>query len=165
MFFKKPKEEKQQEYLVFDNYPFKLVIIQVLMYDLGLMEKFQGGDLYFQKYKDVSCVSDEEAVKRLMPFIKSADRYFKELKIPRELSEYVKGDILVSENNEIYYQINPQFLDYDEYFDMGEYFLKDISQREIEQFPHISSFSFDMGEIIPESLMIKLESFKIDVNQ
>ena len=164
MFFKKKKEESQQEFLVFDNYPFKLAVIQILMYDLKLVEKFHGGDDYFEKYKDVSNVSDEEAVKRLVPFIERADEFFREIKIPQELSKYIKGDILISENDEIYYQINPQFLDYDEYFSMEEFFIKDISEREISQFPHIKSITFNMGTEIPQSLAEKLRGLGIEVN-
>lgn len=50
------KENKQQsEFLIFDNYPFKLAVIQLLMYELELLgSKYNGGNEYFEQYKDVA---------------------------------------------------------------------------------------------------------------
>ncbi|MCI9608982.1 MAG: hypothetical protein HFG07_01980 [Oscillibacter sp.] len=45
--------------LLFDNYPFKLAVIQELMYEQSRLGKpyRKGGDQYFERYPDAAEVS------------------------------------------------------------------------------------------------------------
>ena len=62
----KKKDETKDDFLLFDNYPFKLAVIQQLMYEQEVLEnKYKGGDRYFEIYTDAAEVSDEESINRL----------------------------------------------------------------------------------------------------
>lgn len=75
---------------LFDNYPFKLAVIQQLMYEQEVLEdKYRGGDQYFEVYKDAAEVSDEESINRLKPYIEQGNNFFKTLKIPYALADKV----------------------------------------------------------------------------
>lgn len=160
------KENKQQsEFLIFDNYPFKLAVIQLLMYELELLgSKYNGGNEYFEQYKDVAEVSAEESIKRLKPYIEKGNQYFKELKISCSFADKVT-ELYVGEEIDVYYQINPQWLDFDEYFEVGKDFdIIDISEKEIKQFPNLKSITFNMYHEPPEQLIEKIKSWGIEVN-
>ena len=52
--------------LIFDNYPFKLAVIQQLMYESDLLgDKYYGGDQYFETYGDVSHIPERVCLDRL----------------------------------------------------------------------------------------------------
>lgn len=159
------EHKKQSEFLIFDNYPFKLAVIQLLMYELELLgSKYNGGDAYFEQYEDFAEVSEEESIKRLEPYIEKGNQYFKELKIPCSFADKVT-ELYVGEEIDVYYQINPQGLDFDEYFEDGKDFdIVDISEKEIKQFPNLKSITFNMYHEPPEQLIEKLKSWGIEVN-
>lgn len=160
----KKNDKPEEKYLTFDHEPFKLAIMQVLMYDLELLgDKYTGGDDYFARYKDAAEVSEEESLKRLGPYIERARRFFREFPVPCSLAERVTR-LYMGEENEIYYQINPQWEDFDEYFEDGKDFdITDVSQRELRQFPNLKSVFFNMYHNPPEELVRKLESWGIEV--
>ena len=160
----KKKEKPEDDFLIFDHDPFKLAVMQQLMYDLELLgDKYTGGDDYFARYKDAAEASEEESIKRLKPYIEAGMRFFREYPVPRSLAEKVTR-LYMGEENEIYYQINPQWEDFDEYFEDGKDFdVTGISERELRQFPNLKSIFFNMYHNPPEELVRKLESWGIEV--
>lgn len=157
--------EPEKEFLIFDNYPFKLAVIQQLMYEHPLLgDKYSGGDRYFEVYTDAAEVSDEESISRLKPYIEQGNRFFRELNIPRSLADKVT-ELYSGEELDIYYQINPQWLDFDDYFDDGKDFdITDISEREIRQFPNLKTITFNMYHTPSEELIQKIIGWGIEVN-
>lgn len=156
----------ENEYLEFDHLPFKLAVIEVLMYENNLLGKpYNGADEYFERYKsDYVTVSDEESIRRLEEYIKRGNKFFTELKIPRSLAPKIRY-LYVGEELNVYGNINPQYLDFDDYFDNGAAFdITDISEREIKQFPNLEGFTFNMYHDPPEELLRKLESWGIEIN-
>ncbi len=155
----------EESMLLFDNYPFKLAVIQELMYEQSRLGKpyRKGGDQYFERYPDAAEVSEEESLRRLEPYIQQANRFFRELKIPCSLAEYITK-LYVGEELEVYYQINPQWMDFDEYFEDGKDFdITDISEREIRQFPNLASITFNMYHTPSEELVEKLKRWGFQV--
>ena len=143
----------------FDNFPFKLAVVQVLMYDLGLLgEPYRGGDSYMDRCKeDLATVSDEISIQRLLPHIQEAEAYFRELRIPAALAGRIQK-LYVGEELEIYYQINPQWEDFDEYFESGRAFdITAVTEREIRQLPNLRELIFNMPNAPPEELLRQLE--------
>lgn len=64
----------------------------------------------------------------------------------------------------MYYQINPQWMDFDEYFEDGKDFdITDISERELRQFPNLTSITFNMYHAPSGELVEKLRSWGIEV--
>lgn len=150
-------------YLEFDSFPFKLAVTQVLMYDLRLLgEPYRGGDDYMERYADdLETVSDEVSIQRLLPHIEEAEAYFKALKIPAALAGYIER-LYVGEELDIYYQINPQWGDFDEYFEDGKAFdVTEVTEREIKQFPNLKEFFFNMYNDPPEELLRQLSRWGI----
>lgn len=152
------------EFLVFDNFPFKLAVIQQLMYEFGLLgDKYYGGDHYFETYGDVSLVSEKVSVSRLKPFIEQGNQFFQALNIPRSLADRVT-ELYVGEELDVYYQINPQWLDFEDYYDDGADFdIVAISERELKQFPNLKSITFNMYHTPPDELVDQLEAMGIKV--
>lgn len=151
-------------YLIFDNYPFKLAVIQQLMYEADLLgSKYNGGDQYFEAYGDVSDVSERVSIDRLMPYIEQGNHFFESLNIPRALADKVTK-LYVGEELDVYYHINPQWLDFEEYFDDGADFdILAISERELKQFPNLKSIVFNMYHTPPDALITQLEESGIEV--
>ena len=66
--FGKKKDSDNGGFLKFDNYPFKLLVIQVLMYDKKLLKpEYLGGDQFFEKNEDLDELSEKEAISRCFP--------------------------------------------------------------------------------------------------
>jgi len=150
-------------YLEFDSLPFKLAVTQVLMYDLRLLgEPYLGGDAYMERYKDdLETVSDEVSIQRLLPHIEEAEAYFRALKIPAALAGHIEK-LYVGEELEIYDQINPQWGDFDEYFQNGKSFdITEVTEREVRQFPNLKGFFFNMTNDPPEALLRRLNQWGI----
>ena len=82
----------ENEYLEFEHLPFKLAVIEVLMYQNKLLgEPYNGANEYFERYKaDYVTVSDEESIRRLEEYIERGNNYFTELKIPRSLAPKIR---------------------------------------------------------------------------
>lgn len=166
-FFGKIKKDKSLEegFLAFDNFQFKLAVVQVLMYEKGLLgTPYNGGDQYFDEYADVADVTDEIAIERLKPYIEKGTHFFEELQIPCSFANEVT-EIYVGEELDVYYHINPQWIDYDDFFEDGKDFdIVDISEAEIRQFPKLKSITFNMFHEPPMELVEKLQKWDIEVN-
>lgn len=156
-----PVPPEEERYLEFDNFPFKLAVVQELMYEQGLLgEPYRGGDEFMERYADdLETVSEETAIQRLLPHIQEAEEYFRQLKIPAGLAGRIKG-LYVGEELDIYYQINPQWGDFECFEDGVAFDIKDITEREIRQFPNLKeALFFNMYHDPPEELIQKLESW------
>lgn len=152
-------------FLVFDNYPFKLAVIQQLMYESDLLgNKYYGGDQYFETYGDVSNVSERVSIDRLIPYIEQGNHFYESLNIPQSLADKVT-ELYVGEELDVYYHINPQWLDFEDYFDDGADFdIVAISERELKQFPNLKTITFNMYHTPPEELVEQLEARGIQVD-
>lgn len=153
------------EFLVFDNLPFKLTVIEVLMYELKLLgEPYNASDEFFERYaEDYLTVSEEEALRRLDEYIERGMRYFTELKIPRLLAPKIHY-LYTGEEMSVYGSINPQWLDFEKYEDGAMFAITDISEREIKQFPNLKGITFNMYLDPPEELLRRLEGWNIEIN-
>ena len=154
-----PAEEER--YLEFDSFPFKLAVVQELMYEQKLLgEPYRGGDAFMERYAgDLETISEETALQRLLPHIEEAEAYFRALKIPASLAGQIKS-LYVGEELDIYYQINPQWGDFDCFEDGAAFDIKDITEREIRQFPNLKeALFFNMYHDPPEALLQKLEGW------
>lgn len=110
---------------------------------------------------DLETVSDEVSIQRLLPHIKEAEAYFKALKIPAALAGHIEK-LYVGEELEIYYQINPQWGDFDKYFENGKAFdITEITEREVRQFPSLKEFLFNMPNDPSEELLRQLNQWGI----
>lgn len=154
-----------EPFLIFDNYPFKLAVIQQLMYESDLLgNKYYGGDQYFETYGDVSNVSERVSIDRLIPYIEQGNQFYESLNIPRSLADKVT-ELYVGEELDVYYHINPQWLDFEDYFDDGADFdIVAISERELKQFPNLKTITFNMYHTPPEELVEQLEELGIEVD-
>lgn len=155
----------ESEFLVFDNLPFKLTVIEVLMYQLKLLgEPYNAMDEFFERYaEDYLTVSEEESLSRLEEYIERGTRYFSELQIPRELAPKICY-LYTGEEMSVYGNINPQWLDWEKYEDGAMFAITDISEREIKQFPNLEGITFNMYLDPPEELLRKLEDWGIEIN-
>lgn len=161
----KPEAKPETEpALVFDHLPFKLAVVQQLMYDQALLgEPYRGGDQYFERYTDAEEASEEESIRRLEPYIERGTQYFRDLRIPASLADRIR-ELYVGDDLEIYYQINPQCLDFDEYFEDGRDFdITEISEEELRQFPRLTRITFNRYRDPPEALVRKLRERGIEV--
>lgn len=155
-----------KEYLEFDNLPFKLAVIEVLMYEHKLLgEPYNGADEYFERYEaDYVTASEEESIRRLKEYIERGNKFFFELKIPCSLAPGIRF-LYSGEEMKVYGNINPQYLDFEKYFDWGADFdITDISEREIKQFPNLEGITFNMYHDPPKELICKLEGWGIKIN-
>lgn len=155
----------ESEFLVFDNLPFKLTVIEVLMYELKLLgEPYNAADEFFERYKsDYVTASEEESLRRLEEYIERGTKFFTELKIPRSLAPQIRY-LYTGEEMSVYGNINPQWLDWEKYEDGAMFAITDISEREIKQFPNLEGFTFNMYLDPPEKLLRKLKSRGIEIN-
>ena len=156
----------EKTYLEFEHLPFKLAVIQVLMYEKKcILPEYQGGDLFFEQNPDFEDLPESQAIARLEQHIQEALACFQALKIPCSLAEEIRflysGDEL-----DVYYHVNPQWLDYDEYFDDGRLFdITDISEAEIRQFPNLKAIQFNMVHDPPAALIRKLHQWGIETTE
>ena len=155
----------ESEFLVFDNLPFKLTVIEVLMYELKLLgEPYNALDEFFERYKaDYMTVSEEESLRRLEEYIERGTKFFTELKIPRSLAPKIRY-LYTGEEMSVYGNINPQCLNGRKYDDGAMFAITDISEREIKQFPNLEGITFNMYIDPPEELLKKLEGWGVEIN-
>lgn len=155
----------ESEFLEFDNLPFKLMVIEVLMYELKLLgEPYNAADEFFERYEsDYLTVSEEESLRRLEEYIERGTKYYTELKIPRSLAPKIHY-LYTGEEMDVYGNINPQWLDWEKYEDGAMFSVTDISEREIKQFPNLEGIIFNMYLDPPEELLRKLEGWGIEIN-
>ena len=117
-------EKSTEDMLHFDNLNFKLAIIQVLMYDLKLLNtEFDIYDFADRYKEDIDTDSDT--------VIESAMSFFKNLEIPKRLAPDVEA-IYMDGGNDVYMNIIPQWDGEDGSFDLNE-----ITLTELQQFPNL----------------------------
>lgn len=155
----------ESEFLEFDNLPFKLMVIEVLMYEMELLgEPYTGGDDFLEEYKsDIDTISDEECIARIKLFIERGTKFFTELKIPSSLASKIRY-LYTGEEMSVYYHMIPLWLDFEEFDDGAAFAVTDISEREIKQFPNLEGITFNMYLDPPDELVKKLEGWGIEVN-
>lgn len=94
-------EKSTEDMLHFNNLNFKLAIIQVLMYDLKLLNtEFDIYDFADRYKEDIDTDSDT--------VIESAMSFFKNLEIPKRLAPDVEA-IYMDGGNDVYMNIIPQW--------------------------------------------------------
>ena len=141
--------------LKFDNFNFKLCIIQVLMYEKKLLKpKF---DIYeFAKcYPTREINIEEEGYDPIKPAIE----YFKKLEIPSSLASEIE-EIIMDGGNDIYCQIFPFWDGEDGYFD-----LKRVSDAELSQFANLKHMILmNSPENLSKTLINRLKKHGISHN-
>lgn len=115
----------EEDVLEFDNFNFKLAIIQVLMYDLEVLSPSFDIFDFAEEYEGEEI--DTESFDPIEPAID----FFKELQIPKKLAEKVE-EIYMDGGSEIFLNIIPQWDGEDEFFDLSE-----VSEKELAQFPNL----------------------------
>ena len=140
----------EEGYLQFDNFNFKLAIIQELMYDINVLQPEFDIYEFAKEYKGEAIDTESETV------IEPALEYFKNLQIPKSLAKEV-GAFYMDGGNEVYMNIIPQWDGEDGYFD-----LNDVSLTELRQFPNLTEATiltddFDKIKKIFDAAGIKVE--------
>ena len=140
----------EEGYLQFDNFNFKLAIIQELMYDLNVLQPEFDIYEFAKEYKGEEIDTESDTV------IEPALEYFKNLQIPKSLAKEV-GSFYMDGGNEVYMNIIPQWDGEDGYFD-----LNDVSLAELRQFPNLTEATvltddFDKIKKIFDEAGIKVE--------
>ena len=140
----------EEGYLKFDNFNFKLAIIQELMYDINVLQPEFDIYEFAKEYKGEVIDTESDTV------IEPALDYFKNLQIPKSLAKEV-GSFYMDGGNEVYMNIIPQWDGEDGYFD-----LNDVSLAELRQFPNLTEATiltddFDKIKKIFDAAGIKVE--------
>ena len=142
--------------LSFDNFNFKLCIIQVLMYEKKLLKP--EFDIYeFAKcYPPREINIDEEGYDPIKPAV----NYFKKLEIPVSLATEIE-EIIMDGGNDIYTQICPFWDGEDDCFD-----LKKVSDEELSQFANLKRVKLmNSPENITKTLINRLKRCGIQVKE
>lgn len=140
----------KEEVLEFDNFNFKLAIIQVLMYDLEVLEPYFDIFDFAEQYEGKEI--DVESYEPIRPAL----NFFKKLPIPKRLAEKVEEIDMYG--SEIYMNIIPQWDGEDGYFDLNQ-----ISVNELKQFANLKKATI-MSENYDEVSQV-FKNFGIDVTQ
>ena len=140
----------EEGYLQFDNFNFKLAIIQELMYDINVLQPEFDIYEFAKEYKGEEIDTESDTV------IEPALEYFKNLQIPKSLAKEV-GSFYMDGGNEVYMNIIPLWDGEDGYFD-----LNDVSLAELRQFPNLTEATiltddFDKIKKIFDAAGIKVE--------
>ncbi|MBO5004010.1 MAG: hypothetical protein J6D03_01905 [Clostridia bacterium] len=157
-------EEKNRKYelnhledpiLKFDNFNFKLCIIQELMYEKNLLlprfDAYEFAEEYDKREIDI----EEEGYEP----IKEIVEWFEKIEIPVSMASHIE-EIVMDGGNEIYTQIIPFWDGEDDYFDV-----KDISENEIKQLPNLKRIillpSKDNAKLIEKLKQYGIEADKV----
>ena len=140
----------EEGYLQFDNFNFKLAIIQELMYDINVLQPEFDIYEFAKEYKGEEIDTESDTV------IEPALDYFRNLQIPKSLAKEV-GSFYMDGGNEVYMNIIPLWDGEDGYFD-----LNDVSLAELRQFPNLTEATvltddFDKIKKIFDAAGIKVE--------
>ena len=121
-------EQPDEECLVFDNFNFKLAVIQELMYEQEVLKPYF--DIYdYAQFKKAKWNLD--TIKN----VRGAVNFFKELPIPVSMAEKVER-ILMDGGNNIYLNIAPCWDGEDERFDLDK-----LSEAELKQVPNLKKMT------------------------
>lgn len=140
----------KEEVLEFDNFNFKLAIIQVLMYELEVLEPYFDIYDFAEQYEGKEI--DTESTKAPRPVV----NFFTKLPIPKRLAEQVL-EIDMDGGNEIYANIIPQWDGEDEYFDLNS-----ITEKELKQFPNLKKATIMSGKYEEVSEVFKGMGIEVD---
>ena len=144
----------EEPILKFDNFNFKLCIIQELMYNKNvLLPKFDAYD-FAEEYDKRKIDIEEEGYEP----IKEIVDWFKKIEIPISLASCIEK-IRMDGGNEIYTQIIPFWDGEDDFFD-----IKEITEDEIKQFPNLKKITLLPSENNIEIIQ-KLESYGIKADE
>ena len=144
----------EEQILKFDNFNFKLCIIQELMYNKNLLlPKFDVYD-FAEEYDKREIDIEEEGYEP----IKEIVDWFQKIEIPISLASYIEK-IRMDGGNEIYTQIIPFGDGEDDYFD-----IKEISEDEIKQFPNLKKITLLPSEN-NKKIIKKLEFYGIKADE
>jgi hypothetical protein len=144
-------EQPDEECLFFDNFNFKLAVIQELMYEQEVLKPYF--DIYdYAKFKKAKWNLD--TIKN----VRGAVNFFKELPIPVSMAEKVER-ILMDGGNNIYLNIAPCWDGEDERF-----YIDKLSEAELKQFPNLKKMTVMTSDIdklkkVCEPLGIEVERF------
>ena len=149
-YYSNNNDTTEKEYLEFDNFNFKLAIIQELMYDINVLQPEFDIYEFAKEYKGEEIDTESDTV------IEPALDYFKNLQIPKSLAKEV-GSFYMDGGNEVYMNIIPLWDGEDGYFD-----LNDVSLAELRQFPNLTEATiltddFDKIKKIFDTAGIKVE--------
>lgn len=117
--------------LSFDNFNFKLLVIEKLMYEKKLLRPEFDIYEFAQEYSRREIDIDEEGYEP----IKEARRWFERFEIPQKYAPEIT-ELFVGGGNRVYQQIYPFWDGEDELFD-----LEAVSQAEISQFDNLKKIS------------------------
>lgn len=123
-----------EELLEFDNFNFKLAILQVLIYDLELLVP------YFDIYEFAEQFGSKEIDTESETPIKAIVDYFKQLPVPKRFADNIT-ELYMDGGNDIYMNIAPLWNGEDDYFDINE-----ISIKELLQFPNLKKTTIMSSE-------------------
>ena len=144
----------EEQILKFDNFNFKLCIIQELMYNKNvLLPKFDAYN-FAEEYDKRKIDIEEEGYEP----IKEIVDWFKKIEIPISLAAHIE-EIIMDGGNEIYTQIIPFWDGEDDYFD-----IKEITEDEIKQFPNLKKITLLPSEN-NKGIIKKLESYGIKADE
>lgn len=134
------------EVLHFDNFNFKLAVIQCLMYDKELLtpkfDIYEFAEGYTRREIDV----DEEGYEP----IKEALNWFKKLEIPASLADEVT-ELCMDGGSDVYLQIIPFWDGEDEYFDLKRVIPEEISQfRNLKKMTVMSENYDEVAKVLKE---------------
>ena len=149
-YYSSTNDTTEKEYLEFDNFNFKLAIIQELMYDINVLQPEFDIYEFAKEYKGEEIDTESETV------IEPALEYFKNLQIPKSLAKEV-GSFYMDGGNEVYMNIIPLWDGEDGFFD-----LNNVSLAELRQFPNLTEATiltddFDKIKKIFDAAGIKVE--------
>ena len=143
-------EENKGDILHFDTLNFKLAIIQVLMYDLHLLQPEFNLYAFSEQYHGEKIDTDSDTI------IEPVLNFFKEMEIPKKLAPYVEM-LYMDGGNDLYMNIIPQWDGEDDSFDLNK-----ITLAELQQFPNLKkanlmSSNFDKVKEVFDVANIEVE--------
>lgn len=115
----------KEEVLEFENFNFKLAIVQVLMYDLEVLKPYFDIDDFAMQYEGKEI--DTESFKVSKPVL----NFFKKLPIPKSMAGLVE-ELDMDGGNEIYTNVFPMWDGEDAFFDLNA-----VTEEELKQFPNL----------------------------
>ena len=144
----------EEPILKFDNFNFKLCVIQELMYRKNLLLPRFDVYEFVEEYETRKIDIDEEGYEPIEEIVD----WFKKVEIPVSLAANVE-EIIMDGGNEIYMQIIPFWDGEDDHFD-----IKDITENEIKQFANLKRITLLPSEDNIK-LIEKLKQFDIEVDE
>lgn len=145
-------EHKNMEEIEFDNFNFKLAVIQELMYNQKLLlPQFQITE-FVKEYDKRKIDLLEEGFEPIDEVVE----WFRRLQIPTAMADEIT-EICMDGGDEIYHQIIPFWDGEDDYFD-----LSDISRDEIRQFHNLKKMTIMSNNYSDVANILKENNIEVD---